>query len=128
VNVRSEIGESGRAVGRGWRIATTPGLVAIAAGVVLATSPDVTALISLWGSFALAAGLATMAIGTFTTPIGAGGQHWRTFEGVLGIVVGVVVLVRLGLSAQFLTYVIAAWAIAAGVLELVTASTRGSEQ
>jgi uncharacterized membrane protein HdeD (DUF308 family) len=98
------------------------GAVAIAFAVVIVIWPNIglTALIALFGAFALVSGLATIAV-VFNLPIRGGERAWLVFEGLLGIAVGVVVFVWPDLSALGLLYAIAAWAIAMGVFEVALA-------
>ncbi len=121
VNLHSQITEGERLLGRSWKVVASPGVLAIVVGVVLLVWPEVTALIGLFGAFALVAGLRTVMIGAFTGPVRAGRRGWVVVEGVLGVAVGVLVFVRPGLSTLALLYGIAAWVIAAGMLELVAA-------
>jgi uncharacterized membrane protein HdeD (DUF308 family) len=76
-----------------------------------------TALIALFGAFALLSGFATIG-GAFSVPMPGNRRAWLLFEGLLGIAVGVVVVIWPGLSALGLLYAIGAWAIAIGIFEI----------
>jgi uncharacterized membrane protein HdeD (DUF308 family) len=105
-----------------WKAMALRSVLAVAFGVVLLIWPDVglTAFIILFGVFALVSGLAIV-FAAIVAPIQAGKRPWLILEGLAGVAVGVVVLVWPDLSALALLYAIAAWAIAAGVVEMATA-------
>jgi uncharacterized membrane protein HdeD (DUF308 family) len=122
MNLETHLKEGEEALAHIWKVALLRGVVAIAFAVVILVWPNIglTALITLFGAFALVSGLATIA-GAFNLPIRGGERAGLVFEGLLGIVVGVVVFVWPDLSALGLLYAIAAWAIATGGLEIVLA-------
>ena len=95
------------------------GVVAIAFALLILIWPGIglTTLIALFGAFALVSGLATI-VGAFAAPIRNRQRAWLSIEGLLGIGVGVVVFLWPSLSALGLLYAVAAWAIAAGILEV----------
>ena len=95
------------------------GLAAIAFGVLTLVWPSLSlaVLVYLFGIFAVISG---------TTAIVAAlrnreEQHWGLllFEGILGIAAGVVALIWPGITALAFLFLIAAWAILTGILELV---------
>jgi len=122
MNLETHLKEGEEALAHIWKVALLRGVVAIAFAVVILVWPNIglTALITLFGAFALVSGLATIA-GAFNLPIRGGERAGLVFEGLLGIVVGIVVFVWPDLSALGLLYAIAAWAIATGGLEIVLA-------
>jgi uncharacterized membrane protein HdeD (DUF308 family) len=122
MNLETHLKEGEQALARIWKVTALRGAVAIAFAVVILIWPNIglTALIALFGAFALVSGLATIA-GAFNLPIRGGERAWLVFEGLLGIAVGVVVFVWPDLSALGLLYAIAAWAIAMGVFEIALA-------
>ena len=93
--------------------------LAIAFAVVILVWPSIglTALIALFGAFALVSGVTTIVGALQRSPRG-GDRVWLVLDGLLGIAVGVVVFVWPGLSALGLLYAVAAWAIATGILEM----------
>ena len=119
MNLETHLKEGERALAGIWKVTALRGVAAIAFSVVTLIWPNVglTALIALFGAFALVSGVATIA-GAFNLPIRGGQRAWLVFEGLLGIAVGVVVFVWPGLSALGLLYAIAAWAIAMGIFEI----------
>jgi uncharacterized membrane protein HdeD (DUF308 family) len=95
------------------------GLAAIVFGVLTLVWPKLTvlALVLLFGIFAIISGI---------TVVVAALQHreehgWGVllFEGILWLLVGVVALIWPGVTALSFLYLLAAWAIITGILELV---------
>ena len=122
MNLETQLKEGERAIAPIWKVAALRGALAIAFSVAILIWPNIglTALIALFGAFALVSGLATI-VGAFNLPIRAGERARLVFEGLLGIAVGVVVFVWPDLSALALLYAIAAWAIAMGAFEIALA-------
>jgi|Tabmets5t2r1_1033131.scaffolds.fasta_scaffold47255_2 uncharacterized membrane protein HdeD (DUF308 family) len=108
---------------RYWWAVALRGTVAVVFGVVAWIWPDITvrALVLLFGFYALVDGLLALAA------LFVGGQMvrdrrgWLLVEGIAGIAAGIVTFVWPGITALVLLYLIAAWAIATGVLEVVVA-------
>jgi uncharacterized membrane protein HdeD (DUF308 family) len=122
MTLETHLQEGERALAHIWKVTASRGALAIAFAVVILIWPSIglSALIALFGAFALVSGLATI-VGAFNLPIRGGERAWLVFEGLLGVVVGVVVFVWPDLSALGLLYAIAAWAIAIGVFEIALA-------
>jgi len=95
------------------------GAVAIAFSAVIVIWPKIglTALIALFGAFALVSGMATI-VGAFSVPLARKRRAWLVVEGLLGVAVGIAVFIWPGLSALGLLYAIGAWAIAIGIVEI----------
>ena len=119
MNLEAHLHESERKLAHLWKATALRGAVAIAFSVLILVWPSLglTALIALFGAFALVSGLATVG-GAFSVPMPGNRRAGLVFEGLLGIAVGVVVFIWPGLSALGLLYAIAAWAIAIGILEV----------
>ena len=120
MNLETHLQDGERALAHIWKVTALRGALAIAFAVVILVWPNIglTALIALFGAFALVSGVATI-VGAFSAPdSGRLTARWLVVEGLLGIAVGVVVFVWPGLSALGLLYAIAAWAIATGVFEI----------
>ena len=97
------------------------GIVGVLFGIVALVWPGITqlALIVLFGVYAFIDGIVNLVLG-FTAPASRG--RWlQVAEGVVGIVLGVVALVWPGVTLLAIVFLIAAWAIIEGVLEIVTA-------
>jgi uncharacterized membrane protein HdeD (DUF308 family) len=95
------------------------GLAAIAFGVITLVWPKISlaALVLVFGIFAIINGVTAVAAAIR----GRHEPHWGVllFEGILSIAVGVVALIWPGITALAFLFLIAAWAILTGVLELV---------
>jgi uncharacterized membrane protein HdeD (DUF308 family) len=118
----TQVPEGERTLTHIWKATALRGLLAIAFAVVILIWPNIglTALIALFGAYALVSGLTTIA-GAFSAPIRGDWRAWLVIEGLLGIAVGVVVFVWPDLSALGLLYAIAAWAIALGTFQIAVA-------
>lgn len=96
------------------------GVAAVIFGIMAFVWPGVTlaVLILFWGAYALVDGILAL-VSAFRT-----GQDHRwalMIEGVVGIAAGIATFVWPGLTALVLVYIIAAWALMTGVLELIAA-------
>ena len=103
---------------RNWWAVLLSGLASIAFGVLVVAWPGLTlrTLITLFGVFAIAYGIIYGAAALD----GAARNRWSgTLVGLAAVAAGVVALVWPALPALTLLYIIAAWAIAAGVFELM---------
>jgi uncharacterized membrane protein HdeD (DUF308 family) len=95
------------------------GLAAIVFGVLTLVWPKLTvlALVLLFGIFAIISGITVVAAALQNRE-----EHgWGVllFEGILWLLVGVVALIWPGVTALSFLYLLAAWAIMTGILELV---------
>jgi uncharacterized membrane protein HdeD (DUF308 family) len=119
VNLEAHLQEGEQLLSHIWRATLLRGLLGIAFAVVILVWPGIglTTLTALFGAYALVSGGASVG-GAFKTSMPAGDRAWLVLGGLGGIAVGVLVFAWPGLSALALLYVIAAWAIASGVLEL----------
>lgn len=104
-----------------WGAVLLRGIAAIVFGLVaiFLPVPTIAFLALAFGVYAFVDGLLALAAAL------RGGRHghgWATaLEGVLGVVVGVLTFMNPFATAVFLVYLIAAWAIVTGVLEIATA-------
>ena len=117
------IGELAAVIGdlpRHWWVVGLRGLAAITFGIMAFIWPGITlsVLVLLFGAYAIVDGVLAL-----YAAARSGGQNvWAPLlEGVLGIIAGIVAFVWPGLTALTLVYIIAAWAIVTGVLELIAA-------
>jgi len=111
-----------RSLAENWWAVALRGVVSILFGVLTLALPALTlaALVALFGAYALVDGV--LAIVSAIRRRGETKQWWGlVFHGVAGIATGVVTLLWPGITALALLYVVAAWAIITGILEIVTA-------
>jgi len=107
---------------RNWWAIALRGVAAIIFGIMALLMPAITlaALILLFGVFAVVEGIFSVIAAVRGH---SGAPRWfLLLEGVVGIAAGVVAFVWPGLTAIVLLYVIAAWAIITGVLEIAAAT------
>ena len=103
---------------RNWWALAIRGVVAILFGILTLAIPGLTVLylVLLFGAFALLDGIFNIV----SAVKGADGRHaWvLVLEGLAGVAAGVMTFVWPGITAVVLLYLIAAWAIVTGVLEV----------
>ena len=94
------------------------GIAAILFGILTLVWPKLSlaVLVLLFGLFAVISGITAVVAALRNT--GEKGWGLLLFEGILGILAGVVALVWPGITALAFLYLLAAWAILTGVLEL----------
>jgi uncharacterized membrane protein HdeD (DUF308 family) len=114
--------EGERMLARVWKIIAANGVAAILFGFVLALWPDIglTTIVAVVAVYALVRGVLS-GLAAFSAPLPRDERTWLTLEAVVGTAIGVALLVWNDISAQALLYVVAAWAIAIGVLMLAAA-------
>ena len=95
------------------------GIVAVLFGVVALVWPSMTlyVLVLLFGIFAVISGITAVAAALRNTK--EPGWGLILFEGILGILAGAVALVWPGITALAFLYLLAAWAILTGILEVM---------
>src|SRR2546427_10755875 len=107
---------------RNWWALALRGVFAILLGVAAFVLPGVTlaVFIALFGAYAIVDGVLAIIAG-----VRAAERHERwwspVLKGLAGIVAGVLAFVWPALTALALLYLIAAWAIVTGILEIVAA-------
>ena len=105
-----------------WWALLLRGIVAIAFGLLAFIWPGITltALVFLWGAYALVDGVFSIAAGV---KLHGENRRWWVLllEGVLSVIAGVVAFVIPGITALVLLLLIAAWAIVTGAFEIVAA-------
>ncbi len=105
-----------------WWALVLRGLAAIGFGLLAFLWPHITltALVFLWGAYALVDGV--LAIGAGVKSHGENKRWWvLLLEGILGVAAGVIAFVIPGITALVLLIVIAAWAMVTGVFEIAAA-------
>ena len=105
-----------------WWSVLIRGLLAILIGVIALALPGVTlaAFVVLFGAYAFVDGILSI-IGAMRAV--AARERWGALlvEGVIGIAAGVMTILWPAITALTLIYVIAAWAILTGVMEIAAA-------
>ncbi len=106
---------------RNWWAIALRGVFAILFGILAFMWPGttLTVLVLFFGAYALVDGL--FAVVAALTNHTSGRRGWVLLEGLVGIGIGVLTFVLPGVTALSLLYVIAAWAIITGGLEILTA-------
>jgi uncharacterized membrane protein HdeD (DUF308 family) len=107
---------------RYWWLVALRGLLAVLFGVLLLVWPGVGLgiLVLFFGAYALVDGL--FALGHAFSSAEDSAHRWaHVVEGVVGVAAGIATFLWPGLTALLLLYIIAAWALVTGVLELVAA-------
>lgn len=120
MNLQQDLHEGEQTLAHIWKAMAFRGLVAIAFSIVIVAWPNIglTALLALFGAFALVSGIVTIA-GAFSVSLPRNRRAGLVIEGLLGIAVGVVVFVWPNLSALGLLYAIGIWAVTIGIAEIV---------
>ncbi|OQA46062.1 MAG: acid-resistance membrane protein [Chloroflexi bacterium ADurb.Bin325] len=107
---------------RNWWVVVLRGVIALLYGVLALVWPGLTleVLVLFFGAYALVDGVFEI-IAAFTHR--GGHERWWALllEGLISIAAGIIILLWPGLAVLMLIYVIAFWAIATGVLEIVAA-------
>jgi uncharacterized membrane protein HdeD (DUF308 family) len=110
------------ALARNWWAVALRGAAAVIFGLLAIVLPDITltALVLLFGAYALVDGVFALvaAVNAYRTH-----RQWGplVLEGVGGVVIGLITLVSPDVTTLALLYLIAAWAIVTGVLEIAAA-------
>jgi uncharacterized membrane protein HdeD (DUF308 family) len=107
---------------RHWWLITLRGVAVIIFGILAFAWPELTllTLVLLFGAYALVDGI--LGIITGIAAKGVREQWWvMILGGVAGIIVGVLTFLWPGITALVLLYIIAAWALITGILEIVFA-------
>jgi uncharacterized membrane protein HdeD (DUF308 family) len=105
---------------RYWWVEALRGLTAVLFGIVALAWPEVTLtlLVVLFGAYALVDGVFGL---IYAFGAGRPRRGMLIVEALLSLVVGVVALVWPGITALSLLFLIAAWAVVTGILEIVSA-------
>jgi uncharacterized membrane protein HdeD (DUF308 family) len=105
-----------------WWTLAIRGALAVLFGLVafFYTGQTITALVYVFGVFALLSGLVTLVA---AVRAGEAHQHWGWLaaSGVIGVLAGVTCFVNPNATALAFVYIIAAWAILSGVAEITFA-------
>lgn len=113
-----------QAIGRNWWMLALRGVLAIIFGLIALFTPGIAllAFIFVFAAYALIDGLMAVYV-AIRERDSLNRWGWVLFEGILGIIIGIVALVHPGFTALVLLYVVAIWAVVTGIMELVAAFT-----
>ncbi len=109
-------------IARGWWVPAIRGGLAVLFGIlaILVPGAALTALVTLFGAYALVDGVfALLTAARFTHT----DERWGLLvvEGVVGVVAGIVSFAHPAATAFALVYLVAAWAILTGIVEIAAA-------
>ena len=110
-------------VSRDWWVYAIRGVAAILFGIMalIWPAPTLAVLVLLFGAYAFVDGIALL-VALARGDVLARRHKWVTgIMGVLGIAAAIVTLLWPGMTALTLLYVVATWAIATGILQIVAA-------
>lgn len=105
-----------------WSMVALRGVAAILFGILALALPGITlvALVLLFGSYAIIEGILTIVAAVRAR--GGRGPWWLLLiEGLVSVAAGIATFALPGLTALVLVYIIGAWAIITGVLEVASA-------
>jgi uncharacterized membrane protein HdeD (DUF308 family) len=111
---------------RYWWVVAVRGVAAVLFGLMALVWPGITvfALVLLFGAYAMVDGVFTLVAafgGRDRVDARSGSRGLLIAQGIAGILLGVLAFVWPGITALALLWVIAAWAVVTGVLEIVAA-------
>jgi len=105
-----------------WWLNLIRGLLALALGIILLVMPaifSILLLVAFVGAYFLVDGIFAL-IFFFTHPR-TNHRWWIFAEGISGILAGIIVFIWPGMTAVFLLYFIAFWALITGIFEIIYA-------
>ena len=106
---------------RNWWVVLLRGIAGVLFGIITFVAPGISlaALVLVFGAYAFLDGIFSIVSAVRRR----GGERWwlLLLSGVLGIATGVITLLWPGITALALLYIIAAWALFTGVLEIAAA-------
>ena len=108
------------ALSRNWWATVLRGLLAIGVGILAWSRPDV-----FWASLVLVFGVYAIVDGAFAIFAAIQGETrdraFHLYEGILGVAVGTLVFLYPDQAGTAIVLVIGLWAVASGVIEIVSA-------
>lgn len=105
-----------------WWLFLIRGILALALGILMPLFPGaaIYTLAILFGAYAFVDGVVAIAAAVRSNHTD-GSWIWLLVEGVLGVIVGVITFFYPGITALWLVYLFAAWALLTGILAIATA-------
>jgi uncharacterized membrane protein HdeD (DUF308 family) len=109
---------------RSWMSLLFRGVLAIIFGIIALVAPGIAllALIIVFGAYALLDGILAVVVAIQERHV-LPRWGWLLMEGLAGIILGIIAFVWPGETALILLYIVAAWAIVTGTLEIGAAVT-----
>ena len=107
----------------GWKVLVARGAAALVFGVLAMAWPleTATALALLWGVWAIADGVGSLAQG-FWPGAGSGSRWLLVAMGAIALIAGIVAVTSPKVTAVALTWILGIWLIARGIFELAAAA------
>jgi uncharacterized membrane protein HdeD (DUF308 family) len=108
---------------RYWWAVALRGAFAVLFGLVALIWPGITiiVLVALFGAYCLVDGLIALGTAVFGGPEPMGRRPWLIFEGIAGVLAGIVTFAWPGITTLALLWLIAFWALVTGIMEIVVA-------
>jgi uncharacterized membrane protein HdeD (DUF308 family) len=112
-----------------WWAVTLRGIAALLFGLMALIWPGITllALVVLFGVYALIDGIVALASAIIGSRRTWGSRWWLAVEGAAGLIAGIVAFAWPAATTLVLLWLIAAWAIVTGMLEIIAAIRLRSE-
>ena len=119
---KAEVGLAQEGLAQKWGWVVTRGVIAVLFGLIAFSRPGPMAfgMVLLFGCFAFAAGIATVIAAARS---GRAGSNWGALllEGLLSIAIGVLAVLWPASTALAFVWLIGAWAVLSGALEIASA-------
>lgn len=108
---------------KNWWLVALRGVAAIIFGTLtfIWPVPTLAVLVLLFGAYALAAGIFSIASGVSGGHLHGSSRWLLVLEGLAGVIIGLVTFFAPGITAVGLLYYIGAWAIVTGIFQVATA-------
>ncbi len=108
---------------KNWWLVTLRGVAAIIFGVLTFVwpGPTLTALVLLFGAYALVEGIFSIASGVSGGSLSGSSRWLLVIEGLVGVIIGLVAFFAPGITAVGLLYAIGVWAIVTGIFQVLAA-------
>lgn len=107
-------------IARNWWSVLIRGIAAVLFGILAILWPGLTfvVLTLLFGAYALVDGIFAL-VAAFRNAAPGMSRGWLIFEGIVGVLAGILAFLFTGIAALALLALISAWAIITGILEIV---------
>lgn len=111
-----------QSIHRNWQMLALRGVLAIIFGLIAIIFPHIIllAFIYVFGAYAIIDGIVAMTVALRELDF-LNRWGWMLFEGILSILGGIIAFIFPGITALVLLYIVAAWAIVTGMMEIFAA-------